>query len=84
VKKRPSEYIAGGQIYFSCEGDEASMRYTIERVGDRVLLFASDFPHEIDLARAKHEVEELLEREDLSEQTKRNILHDNIERFYQR
>src|SRR5579884_2867218 len=84
VKKRPSEYIAGGNLYFSCEGGEESLKYAITRVGDRVLLYASDFPHEVNVARAKHEIDELLEREDLSEATKTAILHDNVQRFYQR
>jgi predicted TIM-barrel fold metal-dependent hydrolase len=84
VKRRPSEYIASGRIFFSCEGSEESLGYAIQRIGDQVLLYASDFPHETNAERAKHELVELLEREDLSEQTKTNILCDNIQRFYQR
>jgi len=83
VKKRPSEYITSGNIFFSCEGDEEGLRYAIERIGDRAFLFASDFPHETNVERAKHEIEELLGREDLSEQAKRNILRENVQRFYQ-
>jgi uncharacterized protein len=84
VRRRPSEYIASGRLFFSCEGGEESLRYAIERVGDQVLLYASDFPHETNVERAQHEIDELLERPDLSDQSKRNILHDNIQRFYQR
>jgi predicted TIM-barrel fold metal-dependent hydrolase len=84
VKRKPSEYIAGGNIYFSCEGGEESLKYAIERIGDRVLLYASDFPHEVNVERAQHEIAELRERDDLSAETKRNILHDNVRRFYQR
>jgi len=84
VKKRPSEYVASGNVYFSSEGSEESMGYAIARLGNQVMLYASDYPHETNVQRAKHEIEELLEREDFSEQTKRNIFCDNVERFYQR
>jgi len=84
LKKKPSEYIKSGQLYFSCEGGEASLVNAVERIGHRTLLFASDFPHETNVARAKHEIEELLERPDLSEEAKQGIFHDNIVRFYAR
>lgn len=84
LKRTPSEYIASGRVYFSCEGGETSLINTIERIGHRALLFASDFPHENNVQRAKHEIEELLERRDLSDEAKQGILHDNIVRFYAR
>ena len=84
LKKKPSEYIKSGQIYFSCEGGEKSLIHAVERIGHRTLLFASDFPHETNIQRAKHEIEELLERPDLSDEAKRGIFHDNIVRFYAR
>ena len=82
LKRRPSDYIASGQIYFSCEGGEKSLAGTIERIGHGTLLFASDFPHETNIQRARHEIEELLERDDLSDQAKQSIFRDNIQRFY--
>jgi predicted TIM-barrel fold metal-dependent hydrolase len=84
LKKKPSEYIGSGQLYFSCEGGEASLNYAIERIGHRTLLFASDFPHETNIERGKREIRELLERRDLSDEAKQGILHDNILRFYAR
>jgi len=84
LKKKPSEYIKSGQIYFSCEGGEKSLIHAVERIGHRTLLFASDFPHETNIQRAKREIEELLERPDLSDEAKRGIFHDNIVRFYAR
>jgi len=82
LKKKPSEYIKSGQIYFSCEGGEASLVNAVERIGHRTLLFASDFPHETNVQRAKHEIEELLERPDLSDEAKQGIFRDNIVKFY--
>jgi len=84
LKKKPSDYIKSGQLYFSCEGGEESLSYAIERIGHRTLLFASDFPHETNLKRARHEIEELLERPDLSDEAKQGIFRDNIVRFYAR
>lgn len=86
VRKPPSDYIKSGNLFFSCEGGEESMRHAIERLGTSAcLLFASDFPHETNAARAKHEIAELRERTDLSEQDKANILGGiGVQRFYQR
>lgn len=82
LKKKPSEYIRSGQIFFSCEGGEASLEYAVQRIGHKVLLFASDFPHETNIERAKHEIAELIEHEALSDEAKQGIFHDNIVRFY--
>src|SRR2546423_5117789 len=58
LKKKPSEYIRSGRIYFNCEGDEDTLPYALKRIRPNVLMFASDFPHETNLERAKHEIEE--------------------------
>jgi uncharacterized protein len=86
VKKAPSAYIKSGNLFFSCEGGEESMRHAIDRLGSsECLLFASDFPHETNVPRAKHEIAELRERADLSDQDKANILGGvGVRRFYQR
>ena len=84
AKTRPSEVIASGRVYFSCEGGEPSMRNLVDRIGHKTLMFASDFPHESNLERAMHEIEEMLERDDISEEAKQGIFCDNIEAFYGR
>lgn len=84
LRKRPSEYVKSGQVYFSCEGDEESMVYAIERLGSRAFLFASDFPHEANLKHFQHEVAELQARADLSDAAKQDIFHDSFCRFYER
>ena len=84
VKKKPSDYVGGGSLFFSCEGGEESLRYAVERLGDDVLIFASDFPHENDAQRCKHEIDEMLERPDIPEETKHKILVDNTLKFYGR
>jgi len=82
LKKPPSEYLRSGRIFFSSEGGEPSMTQAIERIGHGTLLYASDFPHETNVARAKHEIEELAERPDLPDAAKQAIFHDNALRFY--
>ena len=79
---KPSELIGSGRVFFTCEGGEPSMTEVIRRIGHKTLMFASDFPHEANVEHALHEVEELLEREDLSEEAKQGIFCDNILSFY--
>lgn len=77
---RPSELIARGQIYFQC-GEELTTRRDVELLGDHCLLWASDYPHEgiVDMGVA---VKEFLDREDLSEESKRRIASENPKRLY--
>jgi len=82
LKKKPSEYIRSGQIYFNCEGGEVTLPYAVKRIGHRALLFASDFPHETNIERAKREIEELLHHEELSDEAKQALFRDNVARFY--
>lgn len=60
------------------------MAYAVERIGHRTLLYASDFPHETNVARAKHEIEELAEHPGLADEVKQAMFHDNVLRFYGR
>jgi hypothetical protein len=39
LKKKPSECVRSGKIYFSCEADEVKL------VGENQIVYASDFPH---------------------------------------
>ena len=45
-------------------------------------MFASDFPHEIPMEDALHEINEILERKDINGEHKKMILGDNARRFY--
>jgi uncharacterized protein len=84
LQRKPSEHFASGRMYFSCEGGEPSLREVVARIGHKSLIFASDFPHEANVEHAMHELEELLERDDLSDAAKRGIFCGNIETFYGR
>lgn len=82
LKTKPSDHFASGRMYFSCEGGEPSLKGLVDRIGHKCLLFASDFPHESNIEHAMHEMEELLDRDDLSDAAKKAIFCDNIEAFY--
>jgi len=79
LKKKPSEYMRDGRIYFHAELWEAMLSYVIERVGEDRILYASDYPHEPDLAQAIRKFEA---RTDLPDTAKQKILADNGKRFY--
>ncbi len=59
-----------------------TLPYALKRIGHQAVLFASDFPHETNLERAKHEIEELMNHAELSDEAKQAIFHDNTVRFY--
>jgi predicted TIM-barrel fold metal-dependent hydrolase len=79
LKKKPSEYMKEGQIYYHTELWESMLPQAIERIGENLFLYASDYPHEPDLAEAIREFEA---RKDISASAKRKILADNGKRFY--
>ncbi|HWP59264.1 MAG TPA: amidohydrolase family protein [Candidatus Acidoferrales bacterium] len=79
-KKRPSEYLTSGQIYYGCEPEEKMIGYVVSEVGSETLMYASDYPH-WDMSWPDSAVI-LWRREDLSLEAKQNILERNARRFY--
>jgi len=82
LKRSPEEYLRDGRLFVTCEGNERSLSYVIERVGPEPFMFASDFPHEISMDNAMEEIDEILHRDDLQEEHKQMILGENARRFY--
>jgi uncharacterized protein len=80
LTQKPSEYIRGGQIYFSCEAEERLIPEVLETVGDEVIVFASDFPHWD--SSFPENLHELKRRADLTELQKSKILGDNARALY--
>jgi predicted TIM-barrel fold metal-dependent hydrolase len=82
LRKRPSEYLCGGQVYVSIESEERTLPYVLDLFGEDHVFFASDYPHE----RSRHEylsdIPDLEARADLTDANKRKILADNARRFY--
>jgi len=76
------EYFKSGRILIGCEGSENALAYLARRAGIQAFAYASDYPHEVDLPAAKHEIEEIAEREDLSREEKGAVLGENAKRFF--
>ena len=79
-KKKPSEYVRGGNIYFHGEADEVLLPQAMRWLGTSSVFYASDFPHWDH--SYPHNIEEFLEMGTLSEDEKRALLHDNCLRMY--
>ena len=76
-------HVREGRIFVGFDCDDEGLGYSIQRAGREAFLFASDYPHESFNAQScRHEIDELLEREDLSEEDKEAVLAQNAKRFY--
>ena len=73
------EYLRSGRLFVSPESHDPLLLQEISLIGERQILFSSDFPHGEGRDNA---ADELLNRNDLSEPQKRQILYDNAVRFY--
>ncbi len=77
---KPSEYMRSGRLYYSCEPDEGTLPYVIDRLGEDVILYASDYPHWD--CRCPNSVRAIAERDDLAPGVKAKVLGKNAQRFY--
>lgn len=82
LKRLPSEYIRGGNVFFTCELEEKTLDVVVRELGEDILMYPSDFPHEKARGEFAKGIPEFLERPDLSDNVKRKILYDNAKRFY--
>ena len=81
-RKKPSEYLRSGQLYFAAEGDEKSVPEVVRRLGDDIIFYATDVPHwDHDFPE---NLREMATREDLSAEARKKILSDNARRLYRR
>ena len=78
----PVDLFTSRRIFLSCQSGEQSLRYAIDRLGDEVVLYASDYWHEHP-AEIVEDIEILRNRGDLSDDEKRNIFRNNTIRFYE-
>lgn len=82
LRKLPSEYIRSGNIYFTCELDERTLDVVVRELGEDVLMYPSDFPHEKSRGEFAQDIPAFLKRDDLPDGAKRKILYENAKRFY--
>lgn len=82
LRKRPTEYLGGGQVYVSMEPEERTLPYVLELFGTDHVFFASDYPHERPRAEFADDIPTFAARDDLADTAKRKLLADNARRFY--
>ena len=81
LTKRPSAYFKSDRIFFGIEPEEWMIPHVIQFLGtDRNLVYASDYPHWD--GAFPNSTRGLVERTDLTEGNKRNILGENARRLY--
>jgi len=82
LKKNPSEYIASGQVWTTCEVEEKALPQVLRQFNPRCIMWPSDYPHERLPEMFKHDLPVFRARQDISEEDKRMILYENPKRFY--
>jgi predicted TIM-barrel fold metal-dependent hydrolase len=80
LNKLPSEYVTSGRVYFGVECGEKTIPDSLRWRLENTLLYSSDYPHWD--GDWPHTVKTVRERQDLSDDTKKKMLHDNVARFY--
>jgi predicted TIM-barrel fold metal-dependent hydrolase len=75
-------YFESGRVLVGCEGNDRVIPYLVKQVGPQFLAFSSDYPHEAGVGAVKHEIEETLEENELSDSDKQAILGGNATRFF--
>lgn len=83
-KRRPSEYLRRGNIFFAAEVGETALPLAAQVLGTDALIWASDYPHERDQNDFSEDIPTLIDRKDISDEIKRKIFFDNPLRFYPR
>jgi predicted TIM-barrel fold metal-dependent hydrolase len=78
--ERPSQLLERGQLYFSCEADEAELAHVVDVIGDDWIVFASDYSH-FD-SRFPGAAEPIANHSKLGDATKQKILRHNARRLY--
>ena len=75
--------LRDGRIFVGFDCDDDGLGTAVTKGGRQSFLFGSDFPHEVfDAAKCRHEIDELLERDDLTQADKEAVLGGNAMKFY--
>jgi uncharacterized protein len=81
IRQRPSEYFRR-HCFVTTDADEKYLEGVIAAIGDDRIVFSSDYPHCDSLF--PEAVSRLIDRPDISAESKRRILWDNGSRLYPR
>ena len=71
-----------GRISIGCEGGEFALPYAVKVCGNEAFMYSSDFPHEVNRDTVRHEINEIMDSDEMSATDKEAILSKNAERFY--
>jgi predicted TIM-barrel fold metal-dependent hydrolase len=87
TNEKASEYfkrhVTEGRIFVGFDCDDSGLGFAVKMAGREPFLFASDFPHEIFSAdHCRHELDELLQRDDLTHEDKEAVVGGNAIRLY--
>jgi predicted TIM-barrel fold metal-dependent hydrolase len=80
LKGKPSEYVQDERVFFSFEPEDRMLPYCLDRIGEDLFLFASDYPH-WDMC-FPNALSTVLERQDITSEQKHKVTYDNAFRFY--
>ena len=75
-------HVKARRIFVGCEGGEPLLATAVRIVGNEPFMYSTDFPHEVNAATCKKELDELIENEALSTRDRQAILCDNAVKFY--
>jgi len=80
LTKLPSDYVKSGRIFFGVECEEKTIPDAMRWGLENTILYSSDYPHWD--GDWPHTVQAIRKRNDLSDEIKKKMLHDNVARFY--
>ena len=80
IDRKPSEYFMDGRCFIGCDPDERTLAATVELLGDRRIVYASDYYHWD--CRFPDSARLIADRSDLGHDTKQRILADNARELY--
>ena len=79
-KKKPSDYLCGGNVFIHAEPGEQLLPEVIRIMGQNRLFYASDWPHWDN--EFPESIDHIMDRTDLTEQDKMDILRNNALEMY--
>ncbi len=82
ARKAPIDILAEGRIYVTCEPNERFLDAGLRAVGEDNVLYASDFPHELEYEEYACELTKLLRRTDIARPVLDKIVGQSAARFY--
>ncbi|MGH7872358.1 MAG: amidohydrolase family protein [Candidatus Binatia bacterium] len=75
-------HVKARRIFVGCEGGEPLLATAVKMAGAEPFMYSSDFPHEVNSETCRHELNELIENDQLSDADKEAILYQNAIEFY--